>query len=73
MFYCPTPQNSQDFQSKIPKIFNFEAVFPIYSSGVVIIPAGGPASLSRRRASSSPRREAARQGVRPLCLSPRAH
>ena len=23
MFYCPTLQNSQDFQSKIPKIFNF--------------------------------------------------
>ena len=23
MFYCPTLQNSEDFQSKIPKIFNF--------------------------------------------------
>ena len=32
MFYCPTLQNSQDFQSKIPKIFNFEVIFPFYSS-----------------------------------------
>ena len=28
MFYCPTPQNSQDFQPQIPKIFNFEVIFP---------------------------------------------
>ena len=28
MFYCLTPQISQDFQSNIPKIFNFGAVFP---------------------------------------------
>ena len=29
MFYCPTPQNSQDFQSEIPKIFNQK--FPKFS------------------------------------------
>lgn len=34
MFYCPTPQNSQDFQSETPKIFNYEAVF--YNSSSII-------------------------------------
>ena len=27
MYYCPTPQYSQDFQSKMPKIFNSNLIF----------------------------------------------
>ena len=38
MFYCPTHQISQDFQSKIPKIFNCEAVFYYYSSIITSSP-----------------------------------
>jgi len=34
-------QNSQDFQSEIPKIFNFKAVFPYFSSVITSFPAPG--------------------------------
>ena len=54
MFYCPTPQNSQDFQSKNPKIFNFEVVFPFYSSVVTSSTASGTVAGKPAKEPSAP-------------------
>lgn len=56
MYYCPTPQNSQDFQSKTPKIFNFNLFFqkirPIIILAVTIQKSPLPISFCWWRADS---------------------
>ena len=60
MFYCPTPQNSQDFQSPDPLFYIFLLHYIILRSV--------KSRASRGTLFRSSHREAAHQGVRPLCL-----